>query len=111
MAFAGEQSWSEFLMGGTRKADSNAASSFVQEEPKKRSARRTRGGAVSLSASGADGVDTETEMGPTQLEKAAAAANKGGPQVVSMKTRDVLTLKTLLAMAGETLEDTWVDED
>jgi hypothetical protein len=111
MAFAGEESWTDFLLGGTRKPDSNAASSFVQEEPKKRSARKTRGGAVSLSASGADGVDTETETGPTQLEKAAAAANKGGPQVVSMKTGDVLSLKTLLAMAGETLEDTWVDED
>jgi hypothetical protein len=45
------------------------------------------------------------------VEKAAAEANKGKPAVVSMKSGDVLTLKTLLAMAGESLNDNWVDED
>jgi hypothetical protein len=108
MAFAGEQTWQEFLMGGARKADSNAAPAFVQEEPRKHRSRRTRGEAT-LSSSGVDSV--ETEEGPTQVEKAASAVNKGGPQVVSMKTGDVLTLKTLLAMAGVTMQDAWVDED
>jgi hypothetical protein len=114
MKYAHEATWHEFLMGGAgegNKIRAEASESLLQDSPDAHHPQRrtrTRGGSK-LTASGADEIDAEG--GPSQLEKAAAAANKGGPQVVSMKKGDVLTLKTLLTMAGESLRDSWVDED
>jgi hypothetical protein len=123
MKYNEEESWTEFLTGGAAR---RTTPSFVQDSPStpgraygrpKRHSKahaKTRGGSLASQVS-LKADDLESDMrrseGPTNLEKAAAEANKGGPAVVSMKSGDVLTLKTLLAMAGESLRDGWVDED
>jgi hypothetical protein len=123
MKYNEEESWTEFLTGGAAR---RTTPSFVQDSPStpgraygrpKRHSKahaQTRGGSLASQVS-LKADDLESDMrrseGPTNLEKAAAQANKGGPAVVSMKSGDVLTLKTLLAMAGESLRDGWVDED
>lgn len=109
MKYSEEAAWHELLMGSAGEGNTTAASAaFLQGLPDAHRRKvRARKSASKLAASGTD----DTDGGPSQLEKAAAAANKGGPQVVSMKKGDVLTLKTLLAMAGESLRDDWVDED
>lgn len=101
MKYANEQAWHELLLGDNRPKSGG-------QHAQRRA--RTRG-ASKLAASGAEEAESERDGGPSQLEKAAAAANKGGPQVVSMKKGDVLSVKTLLALAGESLKDSWVDED
>jgi hypothetical protein len=44
-------------------------------------------------------------------EAATAALSRGRKNVIAMKGGDVLTLQTLMAMAGETLDEDWDDED
>merc|ERR1719356_1644948 len=104
MAYHDEESWTEFLAGGHRRT--GASSSFLQQSPEAHDSPHARthqrprnlGRANSAVLSGAE--DFESEETPSQVEKAAAHATQGKPAVVSMKTGDVLTLKTLLDMAG-----------
>lgn len=44
-------------------------------------------------------------------ELATSALSRGRTNVIAMKGGDVLTLQTLMAMAGETLDEDWDDED
>jgi hypothetical protein len=48
---------------------------------------------------------------PTPAEMASSELSGDKTSVVAMKGGDVLTLKTLLAMAGESLDEIWQDED